>query len=276
MSKTHNKLRNSGLIFELLGKAVVHEAIHRERSNALGIVKRHFKVGSELLKELNLYKILGQRTENNPVELIELTKRAWSSLDHEKLKTEKYNLIKDIKRFYNLNEFFKPRTEQYKLFGSIYKLFETNSETLDPDGYLTARNYITEHIRGKSGNVESNDENIVLWENEDKTVRKIGFKLLIKKFNDKYQTLGERQKNIISRYITEDLTSDRFKNFIVNELAFIERELIQRLTTINDTELRWQINESAKLLPNIAKARILKDDHLSAILKFHDLLEELK
>jgi hypothetical protein len=48
------------------------------------------------------------------------------------------------------------------------------------------------------------------------------------------------------------------------------------MITINDTELRWQINESAKLLPNIAKARILKDDHLSAILKFHDLLEELK
>lgn len=275
MSKTHNKLRNTGLIFELLGKTVVQEALHRDRSNALGIVKRNFKQGSELLKELNLYTTLNQRTDNDPIELIELTSRAWHKLDHKKLQIEKYNLVKDIKKVYDLTEFFKPRSDRYKLSASIYKVFNENNKTTDPNGYLSARNYIREYICGKTPEAVKT-ESEQLWEQEERAVRKIGFKLLVKKFNEKYQTLGERQKNIISRYITEDLTSDRFKNFIVNELAFIERELIQCLTTINDTELRWQINESAKLLPNIAKARILKDDHLSAILKFHDLLEELK
>jgi hypothetical protein len=274
MSKTHNKLRNTGLIFELLGKTVVQEALHRDRSNALGIVKRNFKQGSELLKELNLYTTLNQRTDNDPIELIELTSRAWRKLDHKKLQIEKYNLVKDIKKVYDLAEFFKPRSDRYKLSASIYKVFNENNKTTDPNGYLSARNYICEYICGKTPEAVKT-ESEQLWEQEERSVRKIGFKLLVKKFNEKYQTLGERQKTIISKYITEDLTSDKFKTFIVRELEYIKQKLHEKSKQITEVDLRTKINESMDLMPAITNARLLKEEHLSALLKFHDLLEEL-
>lgn len=274
MSKTHNKLRNTGLIFELLGKAVVQEALHRDRSNALGIVKRHFKRDSELLKELNLYTSLNQRTENDPIELIELAAKAWRGLDHKKLEAEKYNLVKDIKKVYDLAEFFKPRSDRYKLSASIYKVFNGGERTTDPDGYLSARNYIREHICGKTPEALKT-ESEQLWEGEERAVRKIGFKLLVKKFNEKYQTLGERQKTIISKYITEDLTSDKFKTFIVRELEYIKQKLNEKSKQITEVDLRTKINESMDLMPAIANVRLLREEHLSALLKFHDLLEEL-
>jgi hypothetical protein len=274
MSKTHNKLKNTGLIFELLGKAVVMEALHRDRLNALTIVKRHFKRDSELLKELNLYTALNNRTGNDPMELIELSARAWQKLDHKKLDSEKYNLVKDIKKVYDLNEFFKPRSDRYKLSASIYKVFNQNGQNTDPDGYLTARNYISEHICGKTPESEKT-ESERLWENEDRNTRKLGFKILVKKFNEKYQALSDRQKLIISKYITEGVTSDKFKAFVVKELDYIKVKLSEKSISIENEPLRTKINESISMLPTIASARILKDDHLSALLKFHDLLEEL-
>ena len=52
----HSKYKNIGIIFELLTKQVVNDILSDKKTNALSIIKRNFRPGSELSKELVLYR----------------------------------------------------------------------------------------------------------------------------------------------------------------------------------------------------------------------------
>ena len=97
MSKIkHAKVKNTGLIFELLVRQVASDTMNNKDSVALRIIKRNFKKNSELSKELKLYRSLHEETFNSQrkaemfLEAILRTKR---SINETALKREKYNLI---------------------------------------------------------------------------------------------------------------------------------------------------------------------------------------
>ena len=50
----HSKLKNTGLIYELLVRQVASDTMSNENSNALQIIKRHFGKDSQLAQELKL------------------------------------------------------------------------------------------------------------------------------------------------------------------------------------------------------------------------------
>ena len=96
----HNKIRNTGLIFEILSRLLMRETMDNN-TTAYRIVRKHFKPGSELVKELKLYQSLGQPTSHNPTELLELSIQAHANLDKKRLFAEKYDLIRSVKKNYN-------------------------------------------------------------------------------------------------------------------------------------------------------------------------------
>lgn len=269
----HKKLRNTGLIFDLLSKAVVYEAMNQQPQNSIKIIKRFFREGSELQKELNLYLALQNKTNNDAKELMELSLNMFNKLDKVKLEKEKYELVKGIKKHYVLNEFFKPRTNQFKLTASIFKFFENADSNQNPDDYLTAKNYITEHIGGKV--TETITEEQKLWMEQDPDIRRIGFKVIVNKFNEKYRDFGARQKTLLNRYISEDCNTESFRNYLNKELIYITETLRQKTQKVQDEVTKIKLTETLTLIPTISSARTIKDEHLAGILKFYELIEEL-
>ena len=272
----HNKLRNTGLLFEILSKNVMHEVINNPtKTPSLSIIKAYFKPGSELLKELNLYQTLSGSTNNNPNELFDLTLDSKRKLDESKLESEKYALIKAIKKHYELNAFFDSRIANYKLTASIYKLLEFNNSGLNPDDYLTSKKLVTEHLSGKKSEIEDQqfeDE----WREQDPDVRKLGFKFIVEKFNEKYRTLGTRQKALLSKYINEDPSNPTFKNYVLKEIGWINGRIDQLSEKVQDTIMKIKLTEVVNLTQKIISAKQVKDEHLSSMLKYYELIESLE
>ena len=131
----HNKIRNTGLLFEFLLRQITSDVLNKDQnSKAVSIVKQKFNENTELGKELALYNILITKkfkSDSKADYFINEVMKTRSDLNNSILRREKYNLIKEIQSNYNLQKFMSSKVPNYKVFASIYKLFEYN--TLSPD-----------------------------------------------------------------------------------------------------------------------------------------------
>ena len=113
----HNKIKNVGVLFELLTRQITSDTISGvKNSPAISIVKEFFNKISYLSRELNLFKVLQQqkyKNENKAEKFVDIVITEYSKLSKNKLKREKYNLIKEIKDNYNVNNFFKSKINNY-------------------------------------------------------------------------------------------------------------------------------------------------------------------
>ena len=139
----HNKIKNTGLLYEILTKNVMYEILNGDKKQiSIRILKKCFHKESELMKELSLYQTLLKKTENDPKELLNLVIECRGNLNHKKLDQEKYNLVRMIRMNYDLKTFFETRTSNYRNVAAIYKLFEFRSNSERPDEYLSSRNLL--------------------------------------------------------------------------------------------------------------------------------------
>ena len=132
MSIKHSKYKNTGILFELLVRRVTADTLNEKESPALKLIKKYFSK-TELSRELKLYETVSKSnglSEGQANSLIQDLVEGSKRLNRKKLKSEKYNLISEIKGFYNLDEFFKTKLPNYKTFSSFFTLLEiynTNS-----------------------------------------------------------------------------------------------------------------------------------------------------
>jgi hypothetical protein len=270
----HKKFKNTGILFELLSRSVMHEVIGSSpKQTALMIIKKYFKSDSELLKELKLYQALLMKSEHNPTELIELTIQSRKGLNEQKLQHEKYELIKSLKKHYDLKVFFESRLSNYKLVTSIYKLFE---DVNDPVDYLNCKKFITEQL---SGNVDVDNTDVEIeraLREQDGDVRRLTFRYIVEQFNDKYKQLNPRQKKLLSLYINEDDNSTEFKSYIMSEVQYIVSKINSYLDETHDDVTKIKLREAINLTETIISAKHIKDEHLSGMLKYYELIEEIQ
>lgn len=271
----HNKLKNTGLIFEILTRMIVHETLDEtKQSRAMQIVRKHFAKNSELLKELRLYQSLLNKTVSNSKELLELTLEARRKLNNQKLLKEKYDLVKTINKYYNSEVFFSTRVSNYKLNGSTFKLFEYAGAD-NPEEYLVAKEQLLEHLNGNSP-VIVEEEVVKTIREQDKDLRGLTLKLIIEKFNDKYRQLNSGQKSLLSVYLNNDTSSDDLKTYVYKEINGLIKEFNKVSKSITDDVVKIKLKETIGLTQTILSAKQIKEEHLSAMLKYYELLEELK
>ena len=151
----HNKIRNTGLLFEFLLRQITSDVLNKDQnSKAVTIVKQKFNENTELGKELALYNILITKkfkSDSKADYFINEVMKTRSDLNNSILRREKYNLIKEIQSNYNLQKFMSSKVPNYKTYASIYKLFEYN--TLSPDEKTESFFNIVEHVTTKDNNV---------------------------------------------------------------------------------------------------------------------------
>ncbi len=270
----HSKFKNTGFIFELLTRQIASDVLTSKKNTSLAIIRKYFREGSELHKELMLYKALIEFKSKNPAsidKLITLSKEAYLTLNREKLNREKYLLIKEIKTEYLTEGFFDSRINNYKTYATIYKLFEASLDN-NLKEFMQCYDFLVETVSSPKKVDTAIPEADILSE-QTPTIKKLATKLIIEKFNSKYQNLNGKQRTLISRYINENIQLDPFRNYVYSEVNYINKKIDEIASSETDQILKLKLVEVKKLTNEILKSRIIKDSHISAMLKYYELID---
>ncbi len=285
MSKSikHNKIKNTGIIFELLTRRLTSDIINGiETSQAQRLIEKYFKNTSELGKEYVLYQaLIKQRFDikDKAEDFLNEVIAAHKKLKFNEIKRSKYSLLREIGEEFELDDFFKPKIENYKLFASIYKIFQSKSlnEDLNPEDIVNSKFTIIDNILNKTQPTEQQEDAIInKYTEQDEDLRLLAYKILVEKFNEKYSVLNTSQKILIKEYINNISSVNSLTSYIKKEIPIIQKQLIEQIKINHDKVMKIKLNEVINQLELMKDIKIYDDNHVMAVLNSYELIKELK
>jgi len=275
----HSKLKNTSILFELLVRQITADTLNNVNESKAGeLIRKYFHKNAPLSKELGLYQTLVKEkfnTNDKAASLVEACLSARRKLNSKTLAREKYNLNKEIKENWNQDSFYDARINNYKVLASIYKLFEYNTED-NPKVLVESKYTLLEHITFNKPKETKKSVVTETLNKEDKDIRQLTYKLLVEKFNDKYNGLNLKQKKLLETYIKNDSSSPILKEYIKAECLSLQKELTKLNNSVSDTATKIKVNESISLLDGFNQGKQAKDDEVLALLRYYELAKELK
>jgi hypothetical protein len=271
----HSKFKNTGMLFELLTRQITSDIISSNESVAIQILKKHFGKNTELIKEYTLYKTLSDeklKSESKANMLISAAITARRGLNKSKLSEEKYQLIKAIKDNFDIDLFFQTKVQNYKLLASIYKIFEYK-ELDNPIELTKSKITIMENITEKPNNTTLNESTTI--SSEPKEVRLLSQKLMVEKFNKKYNDFNESQKVLLREYIGNVSNTNNLKSLVQTEAINIKNIFKQNMSKVKDKSLKIKLTEVVTLLDSYENMKNVEETHISALLRYYSLIDDL-
>jgi hypothetical protein len=281
MKIKHSKFKNTGILFELLVRQIASDTVSNKDSAAIGLVRKYFSK-SELAKEYKLYQALitpKNLSEAKAETFINATLEASSRLNKTALRKEKYNIIKEIRESYDLEEFFKAKINHYKQYAAAFNLIEAHnsSEFTAPQQIIDNKITLLEHITRKEIDKESVKDRVMEeYGSMDKGTRILAYRMLLEKFNSKYSTLSDTQKNVLKEFINNITNTTKLRDFVNKNFTTIAKELNQIIPTVTDKTTQIKLSEVVTLLKPLDKTQNVKDENIISLLQYHQLIEELK
>jgi len=277
----HSKIKNTGILFELISRQITVDVMNGdEKSKSVEMLKKFFNENTELGKENQLYQVLLKENYNSThkaEKLIDAVVRARQKLQNKKLRTEKYNLIKEIKKNYKVEDFFRARIPNYKVFASIYKTFVVETTNVfDPTEEVESNFSIIEHItRNKTKPKNTESQVISEFKGEDKDLRLLSYQLMVDNFNGKYRKLNSMQRNLLKEYINNISNTNSLREFINSEVKKVKEILTKILPRVNDDITKIKLTEAIKQVDGIKKGKIVKDKQVVSLMRYYELIKEL-
>jgi len=277
----HSKYKNSGLIFELLIRQVTADTISGKPSPALDIIKKYF-LKSELSKEYKLYESLLKNlplTESKANIVVNTILETSKKLNRSTLRREKYNLIKEIRDNYNLDEFFKIKLPNYKAYAALYSLMEiyNNDNLVNPEAIITNKVTLLEILTtSKINKKEVKNEVIEEFKKYDKDLRILTYRILLEKFNDKYDGLNEDQKLVLKQFITEVDSTPKLKEFYNSKIQEIKTQLSKLIESVDDKVMKIKLSEVSNIIVELPKGAPISNDDIVNLLQYYQLIDEIK
>jgi len=276
----HNKVRNTGLLFEFLLRQITSDVLNGQNSQAVKILKKRFNERTELGKELALYNILINRkykSDNHANYFINEVIESRKKLNNSILKRERYNLIKEIRNKYNLEKFLSSKVDDYTVYASIFKLFEY-SNSLSPDQKTESFFRIVEHVTTKPTKIKLSDSVVKLPKDED--LRIITYKTLLEKFNQKYTKLSGAQKSLLREYINNISNTNSLKDTLKELVSELKKDLKTHSKNLSDKVVKIKLKEAINSIDKFCgvngKSKIVKDSHVTQAMRYLELVKELK
>lgn len=230
MSSSHNKKRNTGLIYEFLIKTISSSLVENDKqksSRALKIIKHNFRPGTELYKEFRLINALMKTTVSSEAvaaSIMTEAKTAARTHDATELDRQKSILIRNINHQLQDENFYDQHINEYKMFATVQSLVNgwrnpgTNLEKI-----AEYEDQLIKWLMTKKETVAESTIN----ENSVGTNRLL-MKVMMKKLSEKYDgTLSPDQKALIKAYAFSTANDD--KDTIVKKMHEIRDRLLESI-----------------------------------------------
>lgn len=282
MKIKHSKFRNTGLIYELLMKQIAADTLENRPSPAIKILKKFYSGKSFLAKENKLYEYISknkgigrERAETVLSTITEISRK----LDQASLKNQKYELISEIKKSYDLNHFFSAKVRDYKPFAALYCLLEAqnNSELVDPQVFVDNKSTILEHLTEKSQDEDKVRQSLIEeYGTYEKDLKLLTYKILLEKFNKKYENLLPQQKNILKEFITSVDSTSKLREFVNEELTKVKVEINNLVPMVLDDIVRIKLKEVVNNITLFSNKEKVDDDTLALLMQYYELIKEIR
>ena len=278
----HSKIKNTGILFELLTRQITADVLAGKSTKSVSIVKKYFNENTELGKEYELYKILSEKhyqSENRANHLLEAVIKSRRKLSNSTLRREKYNLIKEIKENYNVTDFFNGRIPNYRILASIYNMFQSETSDIEfkPDEVVNSKFTVLERITSKKITKKQIKEKVINeYGKSDKDLRLLAYEILVDKFNKKYKTLDESQKNLLKNYINNISNTNSLRGYIDNEVVQTKKQLKTHLPQVNDKITKIKLTEAINQIENLTKGKVVNEKQVLTLMRYYELIKEIK
>ena len=276
----HNKIRNTGLLFEFLLRQITSDVLNKDNGHAVQIVKEKFNENTELGKELALYNILITKKFKSDTKadyFINEVMKARSDLNNSTLRRERYNLIKEIQSNYNIQKFMSSKVPNYKTYASIFTLFEYN-KSLSPDQKTESFFNIVEHVTTDDTSIKLSETVTTLPDDED--LRILTYRTLLEKFNQKYTKLSGAQKNLLREYINNISNTNSLKDTLREIVKGLKEDLTTHSKNLKDKVVKIKMSEAIKSIDKFCgiddKTDVVKDEYVIQTMRYLELVKEVK
>ena len=281
MKIKHSKYKNTGILFELLVRQITADTLKGGDSPAIDLLKKYF-VKTSLGREYKLYesvlksKVLNEGRANM---IISTILESSQKFNRTTLRKQKYNLIDEIKKHYNLEVFFGAKIKNYKELASLYTLIEGYNSKEASDSQQIIENKVTllEHLTKQEVNTKEVKEDVLKeFQTYDKDLRILTYKVLLEKFNSKYENLSTEQKQVLKEFINSVDSTPGLRDFYNNKINELKTTLNKEAKTIKDKATQIKITEVAKYLVELDKTAKVNNDNLVDLLQYFELVKEIK
>ena len=274
----HSKYKNTGILFEMLVRKLTSETLSSNKSVTIDIIKKYFGRNTELSKELQLYNALVKeqfRSEAQALDYIRTVKSAYDKLNQSVLKRQRYNLVKEISEKFVFTDMAKMHITNYKVLASINMLFEY-AESANPKQLMECKNVIIDHGIVTERVAPKKDPVLESFESQPKEIRLLTYKIIVDKFNEKYSVLNESQKRLLNKYITHVNDTTALREYIETIIPQIKKDLATQAKTITDPATKIKVSKLSEMLCNVESMKTIKESHVLNLLRYFDLVRELK
>ena len=272
MRLKHNKKRNTAFVYEALirelTKSVVKNNKHKQ-NKIVSIMKEHFAQGTELSKELDVYKSIYETKDIEKriaEKIIVEAKEKYSGLNKGSIFKEQSALINKINKTLSKN-IFNNFIPNYKNIATVYSIFQ---ETLPIKDRVLLEENIVEQM---SASVQARQE-------EQQPMDNIIYSTFVSKFNDEYSNkLNENQKELLTKYISSFSDNGLEMKYYLNEEIGSLKDKLQDCKNVpeisEDNSLKNKIDKVYSILDSY-KEKEIDTDLIELVLKTQELVEEIE
>jgi hypothetical protein len=114
---------------------------------------------------------------------------------------------------------------------------------------------------------------------DDKELLLLSYKILVEKFNKKYETtLIPEQKMLLREYIYSVSNDNLLTEYVKKQIPIMKKEIETLSKNVDPKEkvINIKIKELSTDLNNILTENKITENHLVKLLKYYELLKELK
>ena len=274
MKLKHNKKRNTAFLFESLVKETTKCIIKKNdarRAQIVSIIKEHFKRGTILAKELELYQTvveiedISTYTKETAEKTLQEAKRQYDKLDKQQIFQEQSYLIKKINKMLS-KDVFANFVPNYKSLATVYQIF---NQELSVKGRMLLESDVIERVTQGAKAINAKVPTDALL-----------FKTFVDKFNDKYSdTLFEEQKNLLKNFVSSFSDNGvELKIFLNEELGRLKGKLkeAKQLSEIETNPAMLEKTEQVLQLVDAFKQDSINEKTVEKVLKIQNLVREIQ
>ena len=270
MKFRHNKKRNSAFIYEALIREATVATMKNDtqrKEAAVRLLKKHFKSGTLLRKDLECYRSLYENqnldrlTCEKILKEVKIQKRL---IDPEGLFKQQTALIHDINTELSPTA-FNNYVPNYKTLATIAQIF---SDRVSPKDQVILENTIA-----------SNMGMLITEQKVEAPIDDIVYKTFVNKFNSKYKDeLLDEQKELLSHYISSFLDNAlQLKMFLNEELARLKTKLEEAKDTDEIKSDRAMLNKTNQVIEklNSYSKETISEEVLMTVMRTQALVKEI-